>query len=685
MIRIAALFAAGILSAIFFDEWIRDRLIIWLLLTVCATYLIIWLLPRSQLRKFASGAVGTVFLFLAGYGNARLSHETLHADHLSSNNEKILSYTVELISPVEEKDRSWKRTGRLKSIQTSTGWKPASGRLNLHWPKDQQVGGLDYGDILLIKGSPQEVKGPQNPHEFDFKKFLAYKNIYHQHYVRGGQWALFAKASHHGFLYYANRARNWSVATIKSAVTSEREQALVIALVIGVTDGLDNELLNAYSASGTMHVLAVSGLHVSIIYGLLLLLFRPLGKSAASLWTTAIVSLIVLWGYAFITGLSPSVLRAVAMFSFVAIAKPIGRNTNIYNTLAASAFCLLVYDPFLIMSVGFQLSYLAVIGIVYLQRPICNLWAPRSALVSWMWQLTGVSIAAQVATLPISLLYFHQFPVYFLVANLVVIPASFVVLIGGIVLLLVSPIAFLAGWIGIGLEWFVWLMNESVFLVERMPWCLIDGIYISSVQSVALFFMIVSSIISIRFRSFNAFVVLLTSVLVFTSSSWHREIAGFKRTVLTVYSVQGHSALEWSREGQSLLFMDSALANDPGKQKFHLRPNQVAQMIQTSKALQMNTKANNLGLFQIGNKSFLVIPKKDFIVPSNLRVDYLIISNESVKSIAGLATHITFSYLIVDGSNSVRYARRVEAETRSMEKQCYSVREDGALAIELAP
>src|SRR6185369_7936506 len=124
----------------------------------------------------------------------------------------------------------------------------------------------------------------------------------------------------------------------------------------------------------------------------------------------------LLWGYAFLTGLSPSVLRAVTMFSFVAIAKPVGRRTNFYNTLAASAFCLLLYDPYLIMSVGFQLSYLAVLGIVYLQRPIYNLWEAKSWFADWAWQLSCVSIAAQIATFALGFLYFHQFPVYFLVA-----------------------------------------------------------------------------------------------------------------------------------------------------------------------------------------------------------------------------------------------------------------------------
>src|SRR6478609_9382442 len=188
------------------------------------------------------------------------------------------------------------------------------------------------------------------------------------------------------------------------------------------------------------------------------------------------------------------------MFSFVALARPFGQRTNIYNTLAASVFLLLIYNPHLIMSVGFQLSYLAVLGIVYLQRPLYNLWSPESWFWNKVWETTCISIAAQLATFSLSLLYFHQFPVYFLLANLFVIPVSFVVLILGIALLLASPVVVIASGIGWALELSIKFLNLGVFVFEDLPFSLINGVYITTLQCWMLMGFVLSWILFFEFK-----------------------------------------------------------------------------------------------------------------------------------------------------------------------------------------
>lgn len=135
-----------------------------------------------------------------------------------------------------------------------------------------------------------------------------------------------------------------------------------------------------------------------------------------------LILLLCLWSYAFITSLSPSVMRAVTMFSFIAIANVMQRQTNIYNTLAASAFLLLILEPNMVFEVGFQLSYLAVLGIVSIYPIVYPLFVFKSKWTDTLWQLNCVSIAALIATFPLGIFYFHQFPNYFLVANILVLP-----------------------------------------------------------------------------------------------------------------------------------------------------------------------------------------------------------------------------------------------------------------------
>jgi len=190
------------------------------------------------------------------------------------------------------------------------------------------------------------------------------------------------------------------------------------------------------------------------------------------------------------------------MFSFIVVARPFGRDTNIYNTLAASAFLLLLYNPYLIMSVGFQLSYLAVVGIVYLQGPLYRLWEPTSLFWDKLWKVTCVSLAAQLATFSLGLFYFHQFPVYFLFSNLAVIPLSVVVLVMGVLLLVISPFVWLAGFTGLLLQFIISLLNGIVTFVEGLPFSLINGVYITALQCFALMGMIICVVPLFESRKF---------------------------------------------------------------------------------------------------------------------------------------------------------------------------------------
>ena len=685
MVRIAAVFMAGILLSIYYPEVISEKqATIFLIIFTAMYFLVRFLLDRSPSIKVVTGGIGLGVIFFAGYLNVILKMEPHQTGHVLQCKERIVAYEAKVISPGEEKEKSWKRIGSIRAIRTENGWRLASGKVNLYWPKTEQVALLDYGDVLLINGAPREIDSPYNPYEFDFKRFSGFKNIYHQQFVKQGEWTLMEKSNEHGFLFYAYRARNWSVASIKNFISSPREQGIVVALVLGVTDGLDNELLNAYAASGAMHVLAVSGLHVSIIYGILLFFFRPVGKSVGGQWIVAVVSLMLLWSYAFITGLSPSVLRAVTMFSFVAIAKPVGRNTNIYNTLAASAFCLLIYDPYLIMSLGFQLSYLAVLGIVYLQRPIYNLWEVKSAIMDWAWQISCVSIAAQIATFALGLLYFHQFPVYFLLSNLFIIPGSFVVLVGGILLLIISPFATFASWLGVALEWFVRIMNEGVFLVEQLPFSLINGIYISAFQCFLLFLFILCSLFLIQYRRFQAVYLMTASVALFVIVSWHHAYTEINKSNWIVYRVQGHSVMEWSENGSSLFLTDSAFLDDNTKIRFHVQPNRLVHGIRNVYSVCLLPKEiKGLQFYSIHKKTFLWIKSKEFQLPQHVAVDYVIVSNNAIKSLRQIADHINFNQVVFDSSNSYRYCERLEKEAKAMNKSSHSVLKDRAFILNL--
>ncbi len=681
MVRVAAFFIGGVLLGIYWPAVISESLATILFFVFSILFVLAFLiLRRTTVRSLVTGTVGLCAIFIAGFVNLLYHTETRKPDHIIHVTSPIEMYRAIIKSAPEEKVKSWKVEVKVDAIRQKEGWQPVSGSVLLYISKKSNEIKLKYGDQILIEGSPLELGPPGNPHEFDFKRFLSFRNIYHQQFVRSEQIKFIESAQQHGFLYYSQQARAWASEKLSRFIHGEQEQAIALALVLGVTDGLDNDLQNAYSASGAMHVLAVSGLHVGIIYWMILLLLKPMSSYSWSPWFIAIVSLVCLWSYAFVTGLSPSVLRAVTMFSFVAIAKPFSRNTNIYNTLAASAFILLIYNPYLIMSVGFQLSYLAVIGIVYLQRPLYNLWETPNKFLDSCWSITCVSIAAQIATFALGLLYFHQFPVYFLFSNLFVIPGSFVVLVLGILVVAVSfiqPIAFALGWI---LEWSIKILNLGVFAVEDLPYSLINGVYLTTFQCWLLMGMILSIILLFKFRKFQYLLSALLIVVVYVGVQWQHYNEEVSRKQLIVYRVNGHHAMEWITYGKSYFYCDSTLINDQERIRFHIRPNRVASGVGTihTNELAFLTTINGLRYFNFKRAKVLLVDQKSTILPDKVVTDYLIISNNAISSLDKILESVEFKILILDSSNTLYYSNKMVAQATSKNISVHSVLTQGA-------
>ncbi len=502
LVRVTFFFICGILLGIYQPDFLPEQGVFISAVILLVAYFTTRFVLRSKVLAFVSGSVGLILVTLLGYLVLLQRTDSRKENHLLNFHEPIEFYEAIVITTPESKLKSWKMEAEIVRVKSSS-WQEVTGKILLYVSKKKDSISLNYGDVILVKGSPPPLQGPGNPHEFDFRRFLSFRNIYHQQFIRTSDIKLVRHAEEKGFLYYASQARQHAASVIRKHLPRPREQAIALALVLGVNDGLDNDLQNAYSASGAMHVLSVSGLHVSILYLVILFFLKPIQSKSWSKWVAAFVSILLLWFYAFITGLSPSVLRAVTMFTFIAIARPFSRRSNIYNTLAASAFFLLIYNPYLIMSVGFQLSYIAVIGIVYLQKPIYNLWETENKVLDWIWQITCVSIAAQIATFALGLLYFHQFPVYFLFSNLVVIPVSFAVLLLGVFLLVIdwlTPVATLLGYL---LDLSIKLLNESVFLVEELPYSLINGVYLTTFQCWLLIGIIFCIIFLLEQKSFR--------------------------------------------------------------------------------------------------------------------------------------------------------------------------------------
>jgi competence protein ComEC len=570
-IRFLAAFVSGILCYIYFRPAYNFLPVI---LSMTLLYAIVFLFSKGKMIMHIFrpwlGFLGLSILFFCGSYVSEQNDQSLKADHLGKQSEGIEYYHGVVINDPEEKEKTYKTIIAVEDIKTKSGWKKVSGKIYLYLKKEN-ASMPQYGDMLLVKGSPQLVPPPGNPGEFDYRTYLARQNIFHQHFIKSGDYKIAGHEEPNPILAWSISLRRKSDAILKKYIPSESEYKIASALVLGIRNSLDNDIKNAYSNTGTMHILAVSGLHIVLIFQILSLLCSPLKKIRYSEIFLPIIFITLLWFYALITGLSASVLRAVTMFTFVIIAKAINRNSNIYNTLALSAFLLLLIDPMLIMDVGFQLSYIAVLGIVYLHPRIYQAIDFKNSIVEKVWEYTSLSLAAQLATFPLGLLYFHQFPIYFLISNYLVIPLSFLALYLGLALLSAGWIPMAAVALGYLLDKIIWLMNAVVYTIEKLPMALIDGIHISQTQMILIYAIIILILTFLYFKKVKYLTAAFVAVILFSSFSMI-EISGQKKNIsIAIYNIKGNTAIALFEGQQVTLLLDSPLYHSPSKINYHIQ------------------------------------------------------------------------------------------------------------------
>lgn len=680
-VRTVAFFIAGIVAASYFPDLISFRSGFVGLPVVVLAYFILARSGASVRRMLNPGWIALPLVAGLGYLHLIAKTESRYSTHLLHHRSTISHYQAVVVGYAEERRSSWRVEARVLKVY-DTAWHLRDGRVLLYFSKEFFAGPFRYGDILLIAGTPNQPAPPANPGAFDYAQHLARRNIWHQHFLRGNVITV-GKSPPSRIVAAAYSMRERAEGVFRLYVPGERAQAIARALVLGVTDGLDNELRDAYAGVGVMHILAVSGLHVGVIYFVLASVLRPLNRLPTGKWAVAFVSIAVLWLYAFVTGLSASVLRAVTMFSFLTLAKPWRRGTNVYNTLAVSAFVMLLVDPMFIFSVGFQLSYLAVLGIVYYYPRFIGLWEPEHRLAWECWKASTVSVAAQLTTTPLGLLHFQQIPVYFLPGNLVVVPCSSIVLIGGLTLLPVSAVPAIATFVGKALAWVIEWLNAIVFFIERLPGSIVEGVYISSLQCLLLYGVVIAASLLFQTRRFVWMIVLLALTSVFSFFQWVRFAGNASVARMVVYKVPGSRAIDFIDRGQAYFVTDSTVSE--AEIDYHIQPHRVVRGVgRVHRGLPVARELKGCTLLRWNKRSILLIDDGDFKVPAAMEVDWVVIGRNAVGGPQNIFDKgVRCSVIILDNSNAFFYAARFLAAAKLHKLEVYSVPHDGAYVTEI--
>ena len=535
------------------------NLFFYLLPVIAVVYVIVALRKADNL---IAGILAVCCTFCFGVLLANLNDASFYQDNIKYK--KFSAYEGEVVSDVEDRGSFYRAEVSVVKIKTEAGWERSSGNVMVYIRKDTTSKPIVYGNRLLIKTSPQEVKAPLNPGEFDYKKYLTFQNIYHQQFLGSRQFQLLPEQGGNFFISKAYYLRHYCDHVLKASITG-KAYPIASALVLGIRNSLDDELKTAYSSTGTIHVLAVSGLHIVIIYGLLFFVFGFVKNVRGGDVLFTCIIFVLLWLYAFVTGFSASVVRAVTMFSFVLLAQLINRKSNIYNTLALSAFIMLCFNPFLVMDAGFQLSYLAVLGIVLLYEPIYGLIEFKNKVADKIWAMAVVSIVAQLATAPITMYYFNQFSFSFLLANFIAIPLSSLALFTSLAVIALNWISPVALFVGKITELVITIMNQSIVLLNKVPYLAVKAINISPEYVLLLYLLIAFALLFFTYKKFNYF--LLTSLIIITLAGinvvmlWNTA----HRKQLIVFNIKNRAAVTLIKADQAELFADSSLLKDKKK------------------------------------------------------------------------------------------------------------------------
>ncbi len=479
-------------------------------------------------------------------------------------------FEVSIIQPIKINKKKVTVTGDLKTCYQENGKKVIVGKILIHLVNDTSSIKLLPGDVIRFRSKLIELSSNGNPQEFDYAKYLRNKQIEYHTYVNG-QWSI---------INYSNTLTRFSTITknkclniFKNCGLKSDELAIASALTFGYKDELSNTIKGIFSKTGAMHVLAVSGLHVGIIYLIISSLFKLIKLPYKFSWIKEIIILLLIWVYAIITGLSPSVLRAATMMSFLVIANIFNKNSSIYNTLGLSAFFMLLTNPFLIIDVGFQLSFLAVIGIVYIYPIIFNIVTLKNYLLNKLWTILSVSLAAQIATFPISIYYFHQFPNLFLISNIVVIPLVFVLLLIGLSTLILSFNISLSTLLVKFYSYLLSFLIETLSYLESIPFSVTKGLFISSYETVLLYTLIVLFFLYIEFKSLLLIRLFLTFISLLVSIDLIEDYFLLRQKKIIIYNISNHIALDLINGNNHYFLADQDLINNSAKIKFHIENN----------------------------------------------------------------------------------------------------------------
>lgn len=623
--------------------------------------LIVFIFSKKILRTL----IGLILFFFLGIFLVFIQNDTNYPNHYVKHLENDSLAVVKIRKILKE--NQYNRKYEAEVIQL--GDVLTKGKVLVNISKEDTINALFVDDLLVLKADFKAINAPYNPYQFNYKLYLQKQGISQQLFLKNNQYK-HLKPINNSWLGYANLFRNKIQRSLEKFNFKPNELAVINALLLGNRENISKQLLEDYANAGAIHILAVSGLHVGIILLLLSTLLKPLEQLKNGKFLKTVIVVLSLWVFAFIAGLSASVIRAVTMFTFVAIGLFFNRNNIVLFSLISSLFFLLIFNPLFLFDVGFQLSYLAVFGIVILQPKMYSIWQPNYKIMDKFWQLATVSLAAQIGVLPLSLYYFHQFPGLFMLSNLIIVPLLGFILIGGIVVIILALLnvlpQFLADFYGLIIS----LMNNFVSWISKQEDFLFTEISLSFQAMFAIYLVIAFGIYFFIHQKTKSLVYFLFTVLLLQGIILFENYQTKTKNEFIIFHKSRHTVLGERVGGVLKIKHDISHEN-----------------IQHENAIlsyTINQKIDSIifdslpSILQFNKKKLLIVDDLGVYNIPNLKHSIVLLSSSPKINLERLIKVLTPELIIADGSNYKSYVRDWELIASKRKIPFYNTNKKGA-------
>ena len=656
-----------------FSEALRKFSMLPILLGCILILLLLWW--RLQNALFPNpyfGLVTYAAFFCLGYSNYDIRLPKLQEEHfmhfVSEENPQLVQLKItELLKP----DHYYKKY--LADVQR-IGEHPTTGKILVLIRKDSLAATRAIDEKLLVSGIIKSIKPPLNPGQFDYAAYMKTQHVHGQIRLLPIE-VLHQAPGTKTFRGVAETVREHAIQKLAATAIDTNERAIIQALILGQRRDISKELSAQYAAAGAIHILAVSGLHVGIVFMLLQFLLKPLERLRFGRSIKAFCIVLLLFGFAFIAGLSPSVVRAATMFSLFILATQLNRTTSTVNTLFLSFFGLLLINPMWLFHVGFQLSYLAVFFIIWIQPKLYDYYRPKNLVLRLLWSVTTVTIAAQLGIAPLSIFYFHQFPGLFLITNLVIMPVLAVVLIFGIVVVVLASLDIVPDLLAQLYNAIIAFLNKFIGWVAAQDYFVMEDIAFSGLMVVGSYLLLIATISLWKHWNYHRLIIVLSSICILISVKVYEKTKVNSEALVIFHKSRTSLLAVKNRSNLTILKTDSLKTY---KNAFPIKSYRVKQAIQQYKEISL-PKA-----FRYNDKHIIVLDSLGIYPKISAEHSEIIVllTNSTRVHLERLIDSLQPSLIVADGSNYTSYVKRWRATCKDKKLPFHHTGAKGALILE---